>query len=94
LTTVAKKAIAQIEKLGYGNLPICIAKTPSSFSDNPKIPGRPTDFVITVTNAKVSAGAGFVVVYTGEIMTMPGLPKKPAAMEIDLDEKGEIVGLF
>ncbi|MBN1407693.1 MAG: formate--tetrahydrofolate ligase [Calditrichaceae bacterium] len=94
LTTAAKKDISQIEKLGYGNLPICIAKTPASLTDNPKIPGRPTDFVITVTNAKVSAGAGFAVVYTGEIMTMPGLPKKPAAMEIDLDENGEIVGLF
>ena len=94
LTTAAKKDIAQIEKLGYGNLPICIAKTPASLTDNPKIPGRPYDFVITVTNAKVSAGAGFVVVYTGEIMTMPGLPKKPAAMEIDLDANGEIVGLF
>lgn len=94
LTTAAKKDIAQIEKLGYGNLPICVAKTPASLTDNPKIPGRPTDFVITVTNARVSAGAGFVVVYTGEIMTMPGLPKKPAAMEIDLDENGEIVGLF
>ena len=94
LTTAAKKDIAQIEKLGYGNLPICIAKTPASLTDNPKIPGRPNDFVITVTNAKVSAGAGFVVVYTGEIMTMPGLPKKPAAMEIDLDANGEIVGLF
>ena len=94
LTTAAKKDIAQIEKLGYGNLPICVAKTPASLTDNPKIPGRPTDFVITVTNARVSAGAGFVVVYTGEIMPMPGLPKKPAAMEIDLDENGQIVGLF
>ncbi|MBN2424849.1 MAG: formate--tetrahydrofolate ligase [Calditrichaceae bacterium] len=94
LTTTAKKEISQIENLGYGNLPICIAKTPASLTDNPKIPGCPKDFKITVTNAKVSAGAGFVVVYTGEIMTMPGLPKKPAAMEIDIDDNGNITGLF
>lgn len=94
LTSVAKKEIKEIENLGYGNLPICIAKTPASLTDNPKVPGRPTGFDITVTSARVSAGAGFVVVYTGEIMTMPGLPKNPAALEIDIDENGNITGLF
>lgn len=94
LTKTAKKEIAQIENLGYGNLPICIAKTPSSFTDDPKIPGCPSGFDITVTSARVSAGAGFIVVYTGEIMTMPGLPKQPAALEIDIDKNGNITGLF
>ncbi|MEJ2048341.1 MAG: formate--tetrahydrofolate ligase [Calditrichota bacterium] len=94
LTSTAKKEIKAIENLGYGNLPICIAKTPASLTDNPNIPGRPTGFDITVTSARVSAGAGFIVVYTGEIMTMPGLPKKPAALEIDIDQNGNITGLF
>jgi formate--tetrahydrofolate ligase len=94
LTSTAKKEIAQIENLGYGNLPICIAKTPASLTDDPKISGCPKGFVITVTSARVSAGAGFVVVYTGEIMTMPGLPKQPAALKIDIDEHGTISGLF
>jgi formate--tetrahydrofolate ligase len=94
LTSEARRDITRIENLGYGELPICVAKTPASLSDNPKIPGRPRDFTITVTSARVSAGAGFVVVYTGKVMTMPGLPKRPAALDIDVDEAGNISGLF
>ena len=93
-TTDAKREIRQMETLGYGNLPICVAKTPMSLTDNPKVAGCPKDFTITVTNAKVSAGAGFVVVYVGQIMTMPGLPKEPAALQIDIDDRGVITGLF
>ncbi len=93
-TTAAARAIKRIEDLGYGNLPVCMAKTPASLTDNPKVTGRPTGFTITVSDAKVSAGAGFIVVYTGAIMTMPGLPKRPAALDIDIDEKGDISGLF
>jgi formate--tetrahydrofolate ligase len=94
ITTQAAKEIKQITDLGYGNLPVCMAKTPASLTDNPKIAGRPRDFTITVTGARVSAGAGFVVVYTGNIMTMPGLPKQPAALGIDIDADGNIRGLF
>jgi len=94
LSAEAKREITRIEKLGYGELPICMAKTPASLSDNPKLAGRPRDFTITVTSARVSAGAGFVVVYTGKVMTMPGLPKHPAALDIDVDEEGNISGLF
>lgn len=90
----AKKQIAQLEGLGFGKLPVCIAKTQYSFSDNPTKLGAPEDFTITVKNVKVSAGAGFIVVLTGDIMTMPGLPKKPAAENIDVDENGKIIGLF
>ena len=79
---------------GYGNLPICVAKTQYSFSDDPKKLGAPDDFVVTVKNIKLSAGAGFIVVLTGDIMTMPGLPKIPAAEGIDVDENGIISGLF
>ena len=93
-TDVAAREIEQLEKMGYGNLPICIAKTQYSFSDNPELKGAPRDFEITVKKVKLSAGAGFVVVYTGDIMTMPGLPKKPAAESIDVDKKGKIIGLF
>jgi len=93
-TDVAARGIEQLEKMGYGNLPICIAKTQYSFSDNPELKGAPRDFEITVKKVKLSAGAGFVVVYTGDIMTMPGLPKKPAAESIDVDKKGKIIGLF
>ena len=93
-TDVATREIEQLEKMGYGNLPICIAKTQYSFSDNPELKGAPRDFEITVKKVKLSAGAGFVVVYTGDIMTMPGLPKKPAAESIDVDKKGKIIGLF
>ena len=93
-TDVAARGIEQLEKMGYGNLPICIAKTQYSFSDNPELKGAPRDFEITVKKVKLSAGAGFVVVYTGDIMTMPGLPKKPAAESIGVDKKGKIIGLF
>jgi len=86
--------IKQIESLGFGNLPICIAKTQNSLSDDPKRAGRPSGYKITVREAKVSAGAGFVVVYAGNIMTMPGLPKVPAAAKIGMNEDGEIFGLF
>ena len=90
----AKKQIAQLEGLGFGKLPVCIAKTQYSFSDDPTMLGAPEDFTVTVKNVKVSAGAGFIVVLTGDIMTMPGLPKKPAAENIDVDENGKIIGLF
>lgn len=90
----AKKQIAQLEGLGFGKLPVCIAKTQYSFSDDPTKLGAPEDFTVTVKNVKVSAGAGFIVVLTGDIMTMPGLPKKPAAENIDVDESGKIIGLF
>ena len=90
----ATKEIRRIENLGYGELPVCMAKTPLSLTDNPKVAGCPQGFTISVTNAKVSAGAGFVVVYTGNIMTMPGLPKEPAALKIDIDDQGVISGLF
>lgn len=90
----AKKQIAQLEGLGFGKLPVCIAKTQYSFSDDPTKLGAPEDFTVTVKNVKVSAGAEFIVVLTGDIMTMPGLPKKPAAENIDVDENGKIIGLF
>lgn len=90
----ASKQLKQLEKLGYGNLPICMAKTQYSFSDNQKKLGAPDNFRITVRNLKVSAGAGFIVALTGEIMTMPGLPKVPAAENIDVDDNGVITGLF
>ena len=90
----AKKQIEKLESLGYGGLPVCIAKTQYSFSDDPKLIGAPDDFEITVKNVKISAGAGFIVVLTGDIMTMPGLPKSPAAERIDVDENGRITGLF
>ncbi len=90
----AKKQIEKLESLGYGPLPVCIAKTQYSFSDDPKLLGAPEDFEITVKNVKISAGAGFIVVLTGDIMTMPGLPKSPAAERIDVDENGRITGLF
>ncbi|KYO67212.1 formate--tetrahydrofolate ligase [Thermovenabulum gondwanense] len=93
-TPAAQKDIENLEKLGFGNLPVCMAKTQYSLSDNPALLGRPTGFRITVRNVKVSAGAGFVVVLTGEIMTMPGLPRRPAAENIDVDENGRISGLF
>ncbi len=90
----AKKQIARLTELGYGNLPVCIAKTQYSFSDDPTKLGAPENFVITVKNVRISAGAGFIVVLTGDIMTMPGLPKVPAAEKIDVDENGKITGLF
>jgi formate--tetrahydrofolate ligase len=90
----AKKQIDQLEALGFGDMPVCMAKTQYSFSDDPAKLGAPKGFRITVKNAKVSAGAGFVVVLTGDIMTMPGLPRHPAAESIDVDEDGRITGLF
>ena len=90
----AQAQLKHIANLGYGGLPICVAKTPASLSDDPKRPGRPTGFRLHVKGAKVSAGAGFVVIYTGSIMTMPGLPKRPAAQDIDIDRHGTISGLF
>ena len=92
----AKKAIVEIEKLDekYKRFPVCMAKTQYSFSDDQTKLGRPTGFEITVRDVKLSAGAGFIVVLTGNILTMPGLPKVPAANSIDVDENGNIVGLF
>ena len=93
-TPAAEKAIKDITALGKGDLPICVAKTQYSLSDDPSLLGRPTGFTITVKEARLSAGAGFVVLLTGDIMTMPGLPKQPAACKIDVDEQGSILGLF
>lgn len=93
-TKEAETQIQKLEQLGFGELPVCIAKTQYSFSDNPLLLGAPEGFTVTVRNVKVSAGAGFIVVLTGEIMTMPGLPKIPAAEKIDVDENGKISGLF
>ena len=93
-TPAAKKQIAQLSALGFGELPVCVAKTQYSFSDNPALLGAPEGFTVTVRNVKVSAGAGFLVALTGDIMTMPGLPKRPAAENIDVDETGKIIGLF
>lgn len=93
-TSQAEKSIAEIEKMGFGNLPVCVAKTQYSLSDNPALLGKPENFRITVRDAKLSSGAGFVVIYTGDILTMPGLPKAPAAMKIDCDRDGNISGLF
>ena len=90
----AAKELANIEAMGYGSLPICMAKTQYSLSDDASLLGRPTDFTITVRTARLSAGAGFVVCETGAIMTMPGLPKEPAAENIDVEEDGKIIGLF
>ena len=90
----AKKQIDRLTALGFGGLPVCIAKTQYSFSDNPALLGAPKGFTVTVKNVKISAGAGFTVVLTGDIMTMPGLPKRPAAENIDVDENGKITGLF
>ena len=90
----AKKQLQTLTELGFGRCPVCIAKTQYSFSDDPKKLGAPEDFTVTVRQVKVSAGAGFVVVLTGDIMTMPGLPKRPAAEKIDVDDNGVISGLF
>jgi formate--tetrahydrofolate ligase len=93
-TAQAEKALKEIEALGKTDLPICVAKTQYSLSDDPKKLGKPENFEITVRDMKLSSGAGFIVVYTGDIMTMPGLPKKPAANSIDVDNEGNIYGLF
>ena len=94
LVGAAVKQARQLQELGYGHLPICMAKTQYSFSDDPALLGAPKGFTVTVRNLKVSAGAGFIVALTGDIMTMPGLPKVPAAEKIDVDENGVISGLF
>jgi len=93
-TAQAEKAIKEIESIGFRDLPICVAKTQYSLSDNPALLGKPKGFNITVRDARVSAGAGFVVIYTGDILTMPGLPKAPSALNIDCDINGNITGLF
>ena len=94
LTPNARKQAQQLAELGFGDLPICMAKTQHSLSDDPALLGAPENFTVTVRNLKVSAGAGFIVALTGDIMTMPGLPKVPAAEKIDVDENGVITGLF
>ena len=94
LTPAAKKQVKQLTDQGFGNYPICMAKTQYSFSDDASLLGAPEDFVVTVRNVKVSAGAGFLVALTGDILTMPGLPKVPSAEKIDVDEHGKITGLF
>ena len=94
LTPAAKRELKQLEELGFSNYPICMAKTQYSFSDDAKKLGAPKDFVVTISQLKVSAGAGFIVALTGAIMTMPGLPKVPASEKIDVDKDGNISGLF
>ena len=94
LTSNALKQAKQLTDLGFGSLPICMAKTQYSFSDDATLIGAPKGFTVTVKNLKVSAGAGFIVALTGDIMTMPGLPKVPSAEKIDVDENGVITGLF
>ena len=93
-TKEADKALKEFEALGYGNLPVCMAKTQYSFSDDQTLLGRPSGFTITIKNCRIAAGAGFIVVLTGDIMTMPGLPKVPAAEKIDVSDEGVISGLF
>ena len=93
-SSAASKTLAELTEMGYGNLPVCIAKTQYSFSDNAKLIGAPTGFTMEVREVRLAAGAGFVVVICGNIMTMPGLPKKPAAVNIDVDADGKITGLF
>ena len=93
-TEDAEKEIAKLENLGFSSLPVCIAKTQYSFSDDATKLGAPEDFTVTVRNVKVSSGAGFIVVLTGNILTMPGLPKVPAAEGIDINDNGIITGLF
>lgn len=94
ITPAAQKEIETLDKLGFSSLPVCIAKTQYSFSDDPALLGAPSGFKVTVRKVKVSAGAGFIVVLTGDVMTMPGLPKRPAAENIDVTADGKIVGLF
>ena len=90
----ANRALKKLTELGFGELPVCMAKTQYSLSDNAKLLGRPENFEITVSNVRISNGAGFIVVETGNIMVMPGLPKVPAADNIDVDADGKITGLF
>ena len=93
-TADAKKSMDKYRDMGFGNLPVCMAKTQYSLSDDMTLLGRPTGFTITVREVRLSAGAGFLVAITGAIMTMPGLPKRPAAMNMDIDVNGTITGLF
>ena len=93
-SAAASKTLTELTELGYGDLPVCIAKTQYSFSDNAQLTGAPTGFTMEVREVRLAAGAGFVVVICGNIMTMPGLPKKPAAVNIDVDAEGKITGLF
>ncbi|HOO64529.1 MAG TPA: formate--tetrahydrofolate ligase, partial [Synergistaceae bacterium] len=90
----ASTTLKMLEEHGYGKLPVCLAKTQMSLSDDPKVMGRPRNFRVAITEVRLSAGAGFVVALCGSIMTMPGLPKKPAAESIDIDKDGNITGLF
>ena len=90
----ASKMLRELEDLGYGNLPVCMAKTQMSLSDDASVKGRPKNFKVTVREVRLSAGAGFIVAICGAMMTMPGLPKVPAAEKIDVDSEGRIVGLF
>ena len=94
LTPAAKRELKQLEELGFSNYPICMAKTQYSFSDDAKKLGAPKDFVVTISQLKVSAGAGFIVALTGDVMTMPGLPKRPAALNMDVESDGTVLGLF
>jgi formate--tetrahydrofolate ligase len=93
-TRAADTALNRFTEMGYGNFPICMAKTQSSLSDDPSVKGRPTGFKVTVREVRLSAGAEFIVPITGNLMTMPGLPKHPAALDIDIDQQGRIIGLF
>jgi len=93
-TSLARKDIRMIKRLGYEKLPVCIAKTAKSLSDNPRLLGRPKDFIVTVREVEISAGAGFLVPITGSIMRMPGLPEAPAAENMDIDTDGDVTGLF
>ena len=93
-TAAAERQIKKLEEMGFGSLPVCMAKTQYSLSDDPALLGRPVGFMMNVREVYVSAGAGFVVALTGTVMTMPGLPKKPAAYGIDVNEDGVITGLF
>ncbi|HOW88956.1 MAG TPA: formate--tetrahydrofolate ligase, partial [Elusimicrobiales bacterium] len=90
----AKKDLSTINALGLDKLPVCIAKTQKSLSDNPDLIGRPKDFVVTVREVEIASGAGFLIPITGDIMRMPGLPERPASESIDIDAEGNITGLF
>ena len=92
--TKVRAKFRKLQKDGYGTLPVCMAKTQYSFSSDPKLLGAPNSFDLTVRDVRLAAGAEFVIVYCGDIMTMPGLPKAPAAEKIDVDENGRITGLF
>ena len=94
IAPAAAAKLARWQKLGYGGLPVCMAKTQNSLSDDAKKLGRPRGFTVTVRDAKLAAGAGFVVAYAGDILTMPGLPKTPGAETMDVDADGNVVGLF